>query len=111
MKQLSVYMNDSKAGVLTERYPGKSYTFCYDDAYLASEHPAISVTLPKQKEAYISECLFPLFTNMLPEGGNRKVICRSLRIDEKDFFGILTAMADKDIIGAVQIRKITNDKD
>lgn len=111
MRKLNVYVNNSKAGVLTEQYPGKGYTFCYDDAYLTSEHPSISVTLPKQKKVYESEYLFPLFTNMLPEGGNRKVICRSLRIDEKDFFGMLIAMADKDFIGAVQIRKITNDRD
>ena len=48
---------------------------------------------------------------MLPEGANRKIICRSLRIDENDFFGMLTAMADKDFIGAVQIRKKTDDRD
>ncbi|WP_279179962.1 HipA N-terminal domain-containing protein [Bacteroides acidifaciens] len=111
MKQLNVYMNDCKAGVLTEKHPGKDYTFCYDNEYLSSEYPAISVTLPKQKEVYESEHLFPLFTNMLPEGANRKVICRFLRIDEKDFFGILTAMADKDFIGAVQIRRISDDRD
>lgn len=111
MRQLNVYVNNNKAGVLTEQYPGKGYTFRYDDAYLASEYPAISVTLPKQKEAYESEYLFPLFTNMLPEGANRKIICRSLRIDENDFFGMLTAMADKDFIGAVQIRKKTDDRD
>ena len=53
--------------------------------------------------------MFPFFTNMIPEGANRKVICRSLRIDEKDFFGILTAMADKDFIGAVQVKKVTDE--
>jgi serine/threonine-protein kinase HipA len=111
MRQLNVFMNDDKAGMLTERHPGRGYTFCYDDAYLSSEHPAISVTLPKQNKVYESEYLFPLFTNMLPEGANRKVICRSLRIDENDFFGMLTAMADKDFIGAVQIKRIADDRD
>ena len=51
----------------------------------------------------------PFFTNMLPEGANRRGICRSLRIDENDFFGLLIAMADKDFIGAVQVRKTTDD--
>ncbi|MDO4165366.1 MAG: HipA N-terminal domain-containing protein [Bacteroides sp.] len=110
MRQLDVYMNDYKAGVLTEKHPGRGYSFCYDAEYLSSEHPAISVTLPKQKEAYESDYLFPLFTNMLPEGANRKVICRSLRIDENDFFGILSAMADKDFIGAVQVKKTKDDR-
>ena len=46
---------------------------------------------------------------MLPEGANRRVICRSLRIDENDFFGMLEAVADKDFIGAVNLRRINND--
>ncbi|MCD8309748.1 MAG: HipA N-terminal domain-containing protein [Prevotellaceae bacterium] len=102
-------MNDYKAGVLTEKHPGMGYRFCYDAGYLSSGQPPISVNLPKRKEAYESDYLFPFFTNMLPEGANRKVICRSLRIDEHDFFGLLTVMADKDCIGAVQLRKIPDD--
>ncbi len=39
----------------------------------------------KMTEAFESDRLFPFFTNMLPEGANRSVICRSLRIDENDF--------------------------
>lgn len=109
MRQLNVYMNEQKAGVLTEKHPGRGYTFRYDETYLSSGQPAISVTLPKQEKEYESEYLFPLFTNMLPEGANRKVICRSRRIDEKDFFGLLMAMAGQDFIGAVQVKKITND--
>ena len=35
MRQLYVYMNDLKAGVLTENTPGKEYTFCYDENYLS----------------------------------------------------------------------------
>ena len=69
--------------------------------------PPISVSLPKRKEAYESVRLFPLFSNMLPEGANRRIICRAFRIDEKDLFGILTAMAGKDFIGAVHVKCIT----
>lgn len=109
MRQLAVYMNNMKAGVLTEALPGKDYAFCYDDAYLSSEQPPVSVTLPKRKEEFRSEHLFPFFTNMVPEGANRKVICRSNRIDEHDFFGMLMAMADKDFIGAVNVRRLSDD--
>ncbi|MCD8290806.1 MAG: HipA N-terminal domain-containing protein [Prevotella sp.] len=111
MRRLNVYSNERKAGVLTEMHPGKGYTFCYDSDYLASDQPPISVTLPKRKEPYESEYLFPFFTNILPEGANRKAICRYLRIDEEDFFGLLTAMADQDFIGAVDVRKIKDDND
>lgn len=45
------------------------------------------------------------FANMLPEGANRKVICRTKRIDDNDLFGILIAMAGSDFIGGVSLKK------
>ena len=109
MKELIVYYNDTKAGVLSEINPGAGYTFRYDPEYISSDLPPISVTLPKRGDAFESDSLFPFFSNMIPEGANRSVICRTLRIDEKDFFGILSAMADKDFIGAVNIRTSCHD--
>lgn len=109
MRKLAVYFNDTEAGILIEEYPGAEYTFQYKEEYLNSNLPPISVNLPKRSTPYKSEYLFPFFTNMLPEGANRRIICRSLRIDEKDFFGLLDAMADKDFIGAVNVRKTNND--
>lgn len=109
MRQLAVFFNDTKAGILTEQGPGKGYAFQYSEEYLNSTLPPISATLPKQKEVFHSEQLFPFFSNMVPEGANRKVICRAQRIDENDFFGILEAMANRDFIGAVNIRRIDND--
>ena len=104
MRQVNVYVNDLKAGVLTEMHPGKGYSFEYDPDYLLSDAPSISVSLSKRNASYESSSLFPFFANMLPEGANRKVICRTYRIDEKDLFGILAAMAGKDFIGGVQIK-------
>lgn len=104
MRNLDVYYNDTKAGVLTEINPGVGYTFKYEPEYISSGFPPVSATLPKQEDTFESDTLFPFFSNMIPEGANRGVICRTLRIDEKDFFGILWAMADKDFIGAVNIR-------
>ena len=105
MKRLEVYMNDTKAGILTEENPGLGYSFQYYEEYLESTLPPISVTMPKRTEANYSEHLFPFFTNMLPEGSNRSVICRWLRIDENDLYGLLEAMADQDFIGAVNVRR------
>lgn len=105
MRELKVYNNDVFAGELTESNPGIGYTFKYDDGYLKSDMPSISVTLPKRTEIYTADLLFPFFANMIPEGANRKIICRKLRIDERDIFGILYAMADKDFIGAVNVRR------
>jgi serine/threonine-protein kinase HipA len=106
MRQLEVFMNDTKAGLLTEENPGYGYTFQYDEDYVASSNPPISITLPKRNEVYESELLFPFFLGNLPEGGNRKAICRLHHLDERDFFGLLIAMADKDCIGAVNVRKL-----
>lgn len=106
MRQLGVYYNNTKAGVLTEQHPGKGYEFRYDSDYLISGGKSISVNLPITKEKYESPELFPFFTNMLPEGANRSIICRHLRLDEKDFFGLLSAMAGKDFIGAVHVKII-----
>lgn len=107
MRQLDVYMNKRKAGVLTEQRPGEGYSFRYDETYLASGSPSISVTLSKKQESYESPTLFPFFMNMLPEGANRKVICRTARIDESDFFGLLAAMAGTDFIGGVHIETVS----
>lgn len=109
MRQLDVYYNSTKAGTLTEQKPGAFYIFKYDSEYFSSDLPPVSATLPKSKDVFESKSLFPFFSNMIPEGANRGVICRSLRIDEKDFFGILAAMADKDFIGAVNIRTSNHD--
>ena len=109
MRQLAVYFNNVKAGILTEKYPGKDYSFQYLDEYVDSTMPPISITFPKQKKVYISEHLFPFFSTMLPEGSNRRVICNTQRIDENDSFGLLTTMADKDFIGAINVRRIKND--
>lgn len=109
MRELAVYCNDTEAGILTEQYPGAGYSFQYKEEYLNSTMPPISTTLPKRKDAYNSDHLFPFFSNMLPEGANRRIICRTLKIDENDFFGLLEAMADKDFIGAVNVRRINHD--
>ena len=105
MRTLDVYMNDVKAGILTEETPGRGYVFRYVDDYLKSQFPSISVNLRKREEPYISETIFPFFYNMVPEGGNRRVICRFHHIDEEDIFSLLYVMADKDCIGAVNMRK------
>ena len=104
MRQLEVYVNEVKAGTLTELNPGKGYRFAYSEAYVDSDFPPVSLSLPKKTEAYEAENLFPFFTNLLPEGANRKVICREKRIDDNDFFGMLMATVGTDMIGSVNFK-------
>jgi serine/threonine-protein kinase HipA len=43
---------------------------------------------------------------MLSEGVNRQLQARQLKIDEKDYFGLLVATASVDTIGAITIQPI-----
>lgn len=105
MRQGKVYVNGIFAGNLTETDEGE-YLLQYDETYLAAaDCPAISLTLPKRKEAYRSDTLFAFFFNMLSEGANKAVQCRTLKIDEEDYFGLLLATAGKDTIGAVTVKE------
>lgn len=109
MRQLEVYVNEMKAGRLTELNPGKGYMFAYYAEYVASDWPPVSLSLPKRNEVYEAENLFPFFTNLLPEGANRKVVCREKRIDDNDFFGMLMATVGTDMIGSVNFMEVEND--
>ena len=107
MRKIEVYRNGILAGFLTEE-DRKNYLFKYEDNYFAdSTKPAISLTLPKTQQEYKSEFLFPFFYNMLSEGVNRKLQSTQLKIDEEDNFGLLTATAQYDTIGAITIKPLS----
>lgn len=110
MRLLDVYSNEIKAGTLVEEVPAKSYVFTYDKDYIASTYPAISLTLPKKDTAYKSMSLFPFFTNLLPEGANRRAVCKMNRIDEQDFFGMLMQTVGTDMIGAIHFKLVENER-
>lgn len=106
MRKANVYRNGELIGVLTQ-FSTNDYEFRYDDYWFANgDLPAISLTMPKSKQVYKSEYLFPFFFNMLSEGANRQLQTRHLKIDEKDYFGLLLATAKTDTIGAITISEI-----
>lgn len=106
MRQAEVLANKTVAGILTETDAGH-YVFRYDDAYLANDVlPAIALAFPKCRGEYVSDELFPFFFNMLSEGANKAVQCRTLKIDEGDAFGLLLATAKYDTIGAITINEL-----
>jgi HipA-like protein len=103
MRSAEVYRNKQVVGVLS-KLDDNTYTFRYHDAwYHNSDLPPLSLTMPKLKQVYTSEQLFPFFFNMLSEGVNRKLQSRHLKIDEKDHFSLLLATASSDTIGAISI--------
>ncbi len=106
MRQALVLSNNIVAGRLIET-DERRYIFRYDENYLFnSELRAISLAFPKRKEEYVSDELFPFFFNMLSEGSNKALQCRTLKIDENDSFGLLLATAKYDTIGAITIQEL-----
>ena len=105
MRQAKIYYKDSEAGLLTQHDNG-SFTFRYTDLWFSdNSKPQISFALPKSKQEYHSDYLFPFFYHMLLEGKNKQVVCRHMRIDEDDHFGLLLNTACYDTIGAVTVKK------
>lgn len=106
MRQAEIYFKGEKAGLITQQDDG-SFTYRYDDLWMLDNNkPPISLTLPKNKQEYKSEYLFPFFYNMLPEGTNKQVVCKHMRIDNDDYFSLLLITARYDAIGAVTVKKI-----
>lgn len=105
MRQAQVLSNQIVAGLLTETDDGQ-YTFQYDDAYLLDPKcRPIALAFPKRREKFVANELFPFFFNMLSEGANKAIQCRTLKIDEKDSFGLLLATARYDTIGSITIKE------
>ncbi len=110
MRKLEIYYNKLFAGQLIE-ISRQEYIFRYDDLYFNDvSKPAISLTLPKNKQKHCSSSLFPVFYNMLSEGVNLKLQSTHLRIDEDDSFGLLSAIAQYDTIGAITVKPLSDEK-
>lgn len=98
-----VYVRQRLAGILCETDEG--YEFRYDKTYLSDpEAPSVSLTLPRQEEAYHAKTLFAFFDGLIPEGWLLDLVLHNWKIDRRDRFGLLL-VACKDCIGAVSIRE------
>ncbi len=105
MRKVNVYFGEVYAGQLVELARG-NYEFIYDDAFLSDKStPPVSVNLPKSQKVYHADHIFPVFTNMLPEGANRRALCRIKKVDENDFFGMLEMICGMDTIGKFVLKR------
>ena len=75
-----------------------------------TDYTLLTIPLPKTQQEFHSKYLFPFFFNMLPEGSNKQVVCKHMRIDSDDYFGLLMATAKNDSIGAVRVIKTDQEK-
>lgn len=105
MRQGEVYNNGTKAGLLTEK-SDSSYEFVYDEHYLASGAPAISLTLPLQANPVECSYLFPFFVSLLSEGITRQMQCARFNINDDDDFGLLLLSDKCDTIGAITVKPL-----
>ena len=106
MRKAEVYRNGILAGELIEE-SSSHYIFWYQDDYFGNtDLPAISLTLPKTRQEYHSDHLFPFFSNMIAEGANLAIQGRYLKIDKCDILQLLGATAGSDTIGAITIKLI-----
>ena len=104
LRTVPVYVRRVFAGTISETDEG--YTFVYDENYLEREGAsAVSLTLPLQKEAYVSKTLFPFFDGLIPEGWLLEVVAHNWKLDSKDRFGLLM-VACKDPIGNVSVGEV-----
>lgn len=98
-----VYNNTLVAGIIEK--DNDNYFFRYDDEYFANPaNPSISLTLPKTRQEYRSDKIFPFFYGLLSEGVNKDIQCRLYRIDENDDFIRLLLTAPYDTIGAITVK-------
>lgn len=105
MTAAQVLYNGTLAGILSKS--GGKYHFVYDNEYLSlPQSKPVSLTLPLCKKEYESDILFPAFVNMLSEGANKAFQNKMLKIDERDYFALLLAIATGDNIGPIAIKPL-----
>ena len=104
MPKLSVFVKGIYSGELEKRGE-HDYTFRYDEVYrLDDSAPALCLNMPKSQSEYKSDCLFPVFANMLSEGYNRRLQSSLHQIDQTDDFALLALSGQYDTIGAITIK-------
>lgn len=102
MRKADVFIYGQKAGRLIEDRKNSRYRFVYHHSY---NGPAVSVTMPVEKEEYEYDRFPPFFEGLLPEGVNLEMLLRSKKIDRNDAFAQLMAVG-QDTVGAVTVKEV-----
>ncbi len=106
MISADIYDGTVLAGKLS--YDGVNHIFIYNLDFLYSKDTtAISLTIPKQKEPFLSDKLHPFFSGLLAEGSLKDLQCKALKIDENDEFTRLLKTASVDTIGTITVKEST----
>jgi serine/threonine-protein kinase HipA len=101
MRRAEIYRKNILAGLLTE--DGGEYRFTYESSYLTrNDAQPVSLTLPLQKEAFVSPTLFPFFDGLIPEGWLLDVALRNSDISILDRMSLLL-LCCKECVGSVSV--------
>jgi serine/threonine-protein kinase HipA len=96
-----VLFDGVRCGIVSETDDG--FEFQYDGAWLLKKSAQpISLTMPLQKEAFVSETFFPFFDGLIPEGWLLEVATRNWKVGSHDRMGLLL-LTCHDPIGAVSV--------
>ena len=108
IKRAQVLYDGKLAAILSETDVG--YTLQYDPQYLEQTNSKpVSLTLPKQNEAYTSKTLFAFFDGLIPEGWLLDIAIDQWKVKANDRFELLLATC-RDSIGAVTVLPINEIK-
>lgn len=109
MRCCYVLINGIQAGILTEHNKPRRYTFEYNESYRVKNTHPVCLAMPVSEQTYVSEHLFPFFSNLLSEGENRSLQASLFHLDRDDDFGILLASAQHDTVGNVTVKPINTE--
>ncbi len=107
-ESLYVYYEDREVGTLRPDDRGR-LSFVYADTWLAGDKPGfpVSKSMPLSSVVYTSVA-HAYFTNLLPEGGLRELICNRLKISLENDYELLKRIGG-DCAGALRILKEDDD--
>lgn len=110
MNKVEVFYKETFAGVLEKKIEGH-FIFIYEESYIASNNPSISLTLPKETKSFKSENLFPFFDGLIPEGWLLKLASEELRLDPlQDRFELLKTLCRDTIVPFILVSLKTKKK-
>lgn len=99
---LAVWMYGTKIGVLARRRGALSFTYTPEALDLGAGRPLVSTSMPVRSRPYGGSVPQAFFDGLLPEGEARRMIAYDFGLDERDVFGLLTALG-RDCAGALVI--------
>lgn len=107
-ESLYVYYEDREVGILRPDDKGR-LSFAYSEAWLArgAKGFPVSRSMPLSTETY-SAVAHSYFTNLLPEGGLRELICNRLKISTENDYELLKRIGG-DCAGALRILREEDD--